>query len=106
MQQHPNEYIRGATLRYLQKVRESELLEPLVPTVRQCLEHRHSFVRKNAVFAVYTIYQDHEHLIPDAPELLDTFLAAVSNLFIYQSKADLAVGIRLYMQAQRICHAL
>ncbi|OWZ37844.1 coatomer beta subunit [Cryptococcus neoformans c45] len=77
--QHPNEYIRGATLRYLQKVRESELLEPLVPTVRQCLEHRHSFVRKNAVFAVYTIYQDHEHLIPDAPELLDTFLAAESD---------------------------
>jgi coatomer subunit beta len=40
-------------------------------------EHRHSFVRKNAVFAVYSIFQDHEHLIPDAPELIDTFLAAV-----------------------------
>ncbi|WWD20258.1 hypothetical protein CI109_104734 [Kwoniella shandongensis] len=77
--QHPNEYIRGATLRFLQKVRESELLEPLVPIVRSCLEHRHSFVRKNAVFAVYTIFQDHEHLIPDAPELLDTFLAAESD---------------------------
>ncbi|KAK4685797.1 coatomer subunit beta, partial [Tremellales sp. Uapishka_1] len=93
--QHPNEYIRGATLRFLQKIRESELLEPLVPTVRSCLvsfsdstsgamltnpkEHRHSFVRKNAVFAVYSIYQDHEHLIPDAPELLDTFLAAESD---------------------------
>jgi vesicle coat complex subunit len=36
-QQHPNEYIRGATLRFLQKIRESELLEPLVPTVRSCL---------------------------------------------------------------------
>lgn len=77
--QHPNEYIRGATLRFVQKVREAELLEPLVPTVRSCLEHRHSFVRKNAVFAVYSIYQDHEHLIPDAPELLDTFLAAESD---------------------------
>ena len=64
-----------------------------MPTVRSCLvcdfkektrdeadvqEHRHSFVRKNAVFAVYSIFQDHEHLIPDAPELIDTFLAAVS----------------------------
>lgn len=58
------------------------------------------------MFAVYTIYQDHEHLIPDAPELLDTFLAAVSNFFTYQSKADLVVGIRLYMQAQRVCHSL
>ncbi len=35
--QHPNEYIRGATLRFLQKIREAELLEPLVPTVRSCL---------------------------------------------------------------------
>jgi coatomer subunit beta len=77
--QHPNEYIRGATLRFLQKVREAELLEPLVPSVRSCLEHRHSFVRKNAVFTVWTIYQDHESLIPDAPELLDTFLAAESD---------------------------
>lgn len=77
--QHPNEYIRGATLRMLQKIKEVELLEPLVPTVRSCLEHRHSFVRKNAVFAVYTIYQAHEHLIPDAPELLETFLAAESD---------------------------
>ncbi|BEI80652.1 hypothetical protein CcaverHIS002_0111810 [Cutaneotrichosporon cavernicola] len=77
--QHPNEYIRGATLRFLQKIREHELLEPLIPTVRSCLEHRHSFVRKNAVFTVYTIYQDHEHLIPDAPELLETFLVAESD---------------------------
>lgn len=37
MQQHPNEYIRGATLRFLQKIREAELLEPLIPTVRSCL---------------------------------------------------------------------
>ncbi|KAG7558210.1 hypothetical protein FFLO_02863 [Filobasidium floriforme] len=78
--QHPNEYIRGATLRFLQKIREAELLEPLIPTVRSCLEHRHSFVRKNAVFATWTIYQDHEHLIPDAPELLETFLAAESDI--------------------------
>lgn len=73
-------------MRFLQKIREAELLEPLIPTVRSCLEHRHSFVRKNAVFAVYTIFQDHEHLIPDAPELLDTFLAAVSHA--YGNRAD------------------
>ncbi|KAG0152330.1 hypothetical protein CROQUDRAFT_649710 [Cronartium quercuum f. sp. fusiforme G11] len=78
--QHPNEYIRGATLRFVQKLREPELLEPLVPTVRTCLEHRHSFVRKNAVFAVYSIYQSFEYLIPDAPELVQTFLAAESDL--------------------------
>jgi len=78
--QHPNEYIRGATLRFVQKLREPELLEPLVPTIRTCLEHRHSFVRKNAVFAVYSIYQAFDYLIPDAPELVQTFLTAESDL--------------------------
>lgn len=99
IQQHPNEYIRGATLRFLQKIREPELLEPLIPTCRACLvsahcprwveaaaddvcaisqEHRHSFVRKNAVMAVFTIYKNFEFLIPDAPELIQTFMAAVS----------------------------
>ncbi|TCD70107.1 coatomer subunit beta [Steccherinum ochraceum] len=78
--QHPNEYIRGSTLRFLQKIsRDQELLEPLIPTCRSCLEHRHSYVRKNAVFAVYNIYREFEHLIPDAPELIETFLAAESD---------------------------
>ena len=36
-QQHPNEYIRGATLRFLQKIKEPELLEPLIATCRSCL---------------------------------------------------------------------
>lgn len=34
---HPNEYIRGQMLRFLCKLREAEILEPLVPTVRACL---------------------------------------------------------------------
>ncbi|KIM19845.1 hypothetical protein M408DRAFT_334243 [Serendipita vermifera MAFF 305830] len=78
--QHPNEYIRGATLRFLQKIKEPELLEPLIPSCRTCLEHRHSYVRKNAVFAIMTIYQSFEHLIPDAAELIQTFLAAESDM--------------------------
>ncbi|SPC64143.1 probable SEC26 - coatomer complex beta chain of secretory pathway vesicles [Ustilago sp. UG-2017b] len=77
--QHPNEYIRGSTLRFLQKVKEPELLEPLIPTIRQCLEHRHSYVRKNAVFCVYSIFQQNENLIVDAPELMETFLAAEAD---------------------------
>ncbi|KDQ15645.1 hypothetical protein BOTBODRAFT_31532 [Botryobasidium botryosum FD-172 SS1] len=78
--QHPNEYIRGSTLRFLQKIKDAELLEPLIPTCRSCLEHRHSYVRKNAVFAIYTIYREFEHLIPDAPELIQTFLVAESDV--------------------------
>ncbi|EWC43996.1 coatomer subunit beta [Drechslerella stenobrocha 248] len=76
---HPNEYIRGATLRFLCKLREPELLEPLLGSCRQCLEHRHAYVRKNAVFAVQSIFQHSEHLIPDAPELILTFLQNESD---------------------------
>lgn len=77
--QHPNEYIRGVTLRFLNKLREPELLEPLVPTCRQCLEHRQAYVRKNAVFAIHSIYSHSDHLIPDAPELIHNFLVAESD---------------------------
>ncbi|ETE67786.1 Coatomer subunit beta, partial [Ophiophagus hannah] len=72
--QHPNEFIRGSTLRFLCKLKEPELLEPLMPAIRACLEHRHSYVRRNAVLAIYTIYRNFEHLIPDAPELIHDFL--------------------------------
>lgn len=72
--QHPNEYVRGNTLRFLCKLREPELIEPLLSSARSCLEHRHAYVRKNAVWAVASIYQHSEFLIPDAPELIQTFL--------------------------------
>uniref|UniRef100_A0A0N5A7T3 Coatomer subunit beta n=1 Tax=Syphacia muris TaxID=451379 RepID=A0A0N5A7T3_9BILA len=72
--QHPNEFIRGSTLRFLCKLREPELLEPLMPAIRSCLEHRHSYVRRNAVLAIFTIYRNFEFLIPDAPELISNFL--------------------------------
>lgn len=28
-----------------------------MPTIRSCLEHRHCYVRRNAVMAIYTIYK-------------------------------------------------
>ena len=67
-------------MRFLQKIaKDAELLEPLIPTCRSCLEHRHSYVRKNAVFALYSIYREFENLIPDAPELMHTFLVAETD---------------------------
>jgi coatomer subunit beta len=72
--QHPNEYIRGNTLRFLTKLHETELLEQLVPSARACLEHRHAYVRKYAIFAIYSIYLVSDHLIPDAPEIINDFL--------------------------------
>jgi coatomer subunit beta len=35
--QHPNEYVCGMTLRFLCKLQEAELLEPLLPSCRACL---------------------------------------------------------------------
>lgn len=61
---HPNEYIRGSACRFLCHMREAELLEPLVPSVRANLEHRHAYVRRNAVLAIYSIYKHFESLIP------------------------------------------
>lgn len=72
--QHPNEFLRGSTLRFLCKLKEPELLEPLMPAIRACLDHRHSYVRRNAVLAIFTIYKNFEFLIPDAPELVANFL--------------------------------
>ncbi|XP_065319778.1 coatomer subunit beta-like isoform X2 [Gordionus sp. m RMFG-2023] len=92
--QHPNEFIRGSTLRFLCKLKEYELLEPLMPSIRACLEHKHSYVRRNAVLAIYTIYRNFEFLIPDAPELIGNFLeieqdaSCKRNAFIMLIHAD------------------
>lgn len=72
--QHANEYIRGNTLRFLCKLREPELIEPLLSSARSCLEHRHAYVRKNAVFAISSIFSHSPSLIPDAAELITAFL--------------------------------
>ncbi|KAI1817889.1 Coatomer, beta subunit [Poronia punctata] len=77
--QHPNEYIRGNTLRFLCKLREPELIEPLLSSARSCLEHRHAYVRKNAVYAVASIHQHSPSLIPDASDLIATFLEGESD---------------------------
>lgn len=78
--QHPNEFLRGSTLRFLCKLKEPELLEPLMPSIRACLEHRHSYVRRNAVLAIFTIYRNFEFLIPDAPELIAKFLEGEQDM--------------------------
>jgi len=77
--QHPNEYIRGNTLRFLCKLREAELIEPLLSSARSCLEHRHAYVRKNAVFAISSIFSHSPSLIPDASELIATFLESETD---------------------------
>ena len=78
---HPNEYVRGSMLRFLCKIKDEEILGPLVPSIKSCLTHRHSYVRKNAALAVFHAHKLHgEHLIPDGPELMAQFIAAETDL--------------------------
>eukprot|EP00906_Rhabdomonas_costata_P026571 RCo037862 len=72
--QHPNEYIRGCTLRFICKLKEEELVEPLTDSIVQNLEHRHSYVRRNAVMAVFSVHTRFPRLIPDAPEIIENYL--------------------------------
>uniref|UniRef100_A0A8D2L6K7 Coatomer subunit beta n=1 Tax=Varanus komodoensis TaxID=61221 RepID=A0A8D2L6K7_VARKO len=97
--QHPNEFIRGSTLRFLCKLKEPELLEPLMPAIRACLEHRHSYVRRNAVLAIYTIYRNFEHLIPDAPELIHDFLVNEKDASCKRN------AFMMLIHADQVCHA-
>ncbi|XP_030973849.1 coatomer subunit beta-2 [Quercus lobata] len=75
--QHPNEYIRGVTLRFLCRLNETEIIEPLIPSVLQNLEHRHPFIRRNAILAVMSIYKlpHGEQLLVDAPEMIEKVLS-------------------------------
>ncbi|GAB4849957.1 hypothetical protein Ancab_029257 [Ancistrocladus abbreviatus] len=75
--QHPNEYIRGVTLRFLCRLNETEIIEPLIPSVLSNLEHRHPFVRRNAILAVMSIYKlpHGEQLLGDAPETIEKLLS-------------------------------
>lgn len=72
--QHPNEYIRGITLRFLCKMKEKDILEPLVSSVVANLTHRVTYVRRSAVLAVHAIYAKFPQLLVDAPELVEKFL--------------------------------
>ncbi|XP_021808668.1 coatomer subunit beta-1-like [Prunus avium] len=76
--QHPNEYIRGVTLRFLCRLNEAEIIEPLIPSILANLEHRHPFVRRNAVLAIMFVYRlpQGETLLDSAPEIIDRFLAS------------------------------
>ena len=80
--QHPNEYIRGVTLRFLSRLYEVELIEPLIPSILSNLEHRHAFVRKNAILAITAIYKlpQGEHLLADAPDMIEKSLNQEQDL--------------------------
>lgn len=80
--QHPNEYIRGVTLRFLCRLQETELIEPLIPSILLNLDHRHPFVRRNAILAIMSIFKlpNGDHLLQDAPELIEKLISGEQDL--------------------------
>jgi coatomer subunit beta len=103
--QHPNEYIRGVTLRFLSRLNEVEIIETLIPSVLANLEHRHPFIRRNAILAVMSIYKlpQGEQLLVDAPDMIEKLLSneqdqsAKRNAFLmlYTCAQDRAVNYLL-----------
>ncbi len=53
---HPNEYIRGRTLRMLMRVMHIGILEPLKPSILENITHTCPYVRRNCVALLYKIY--------------------------------------------------
>ncbi len=91
---HPNEFVRGSALRFLSRIKEKDILEPLVSSLKVNLEHRQSYVRRNAVLAIYNTYRLFEELIPDGPELIREFIdsendvSAKRNSFVMLCNTD------------------
>lgn len=51
-----NEFVRGRTLRLVSKIAVKTVLENLVSAIIKNLQHRHFYVRRNAVMCLYSIY--------------------------------------------------
>ncbi|KAH7865852.1 hypothetical protein Vadar_012053 [Vaccinium darrowii] len=74
--------VRGVTLRFLCRLKETEVIEPLILAVLLNLEHRHPFVRRNAVLAVMSIYKlpQGEQLLDNAPDLIEKLISTEQDL--------------------------
>jgi hypothetical protein len=76
----PNEFVRGCMLRFLAKMTVAEIVEPLIPAIKACLEHRHSYVRKNAALAIAAISARFgSAMLPDGPDLMVALLASEAD---------------------------
>mmetsp|Transcript_19774 Transcript_19774/g.24391 ORF Transcript_19774/g.24391 Transcript_19774/m.24391 type:complete len:972 (+) Transcript_19774:120-3035(+) len=98
---HPNEYVRGSMLRFLCKVKDEEILSPLIPSIKTCLQHSHQYVRKNAALTIFHAHKMFgDNLIPDAPELIQSFLLSEKDvsarrnafLMLFNQDEDMAIG--------------
>lgn len=84
---HPNEWIRGITLRFLTRLGPyPELLESLIGSIRAGLNDPHPYVKKMAIAAIHHLHSTPalEHLVSEAPELLEDLLLNSTTTAIAQ----------------------
>lgn len=78
---HPNEFIRGRTMRLLSRTMYRGILEPLAPTVVENLSHKNAYVRRNAVSCLYVMFLNFQsELVPDVDEHIEKLLQTESDL--------------------------
>lgn len=77
---HPNEYIRGSTLRLLCKIKFVKILEPLIEAIIQNLSHHHAYVRRNAIMCIYSMVRSFgPEILPHAAEEIQRLLLVVGS---------------------------
>lgn len=54
-----------------------------MPSIIANLDHRHSYVRKNAVLTVCCIFESCKDLVEEAPTLVENFLSSVIRLVLF-----------------------
>ncbi len=77
----PNEYVRGRTLRLVSKIGIKSILENLVQAVIENLQHRHFYVRRNAIMCIYAIFASTgTELIEDCVDQIESLLINETDL--------------------------
>ncbi|KAH8583078.1 coatomer beta subunit [Cryptosporidium sp. chipmunk genotype I] len=105
--QHPNEYIRGSTLRLLCNLRFIKLIQPLIESILENLQHRHSYVRRNAVMCIYSIIKTFGvDIIPNAVDevekllLIEGDVSTKRNAFLVLTYCDVERSLRYILSIQ------
>ncbi|KAH8740835.1 hypothetical protein FG386_003074 [Cryptosporidium ryanae] len=105
--QHPNEYIRGSTLRLLCNLRFIKLIQPLIESIIENLKHRHFYVRRNAVMCIYSIIKTFGvEVIPNAVDevekllLIEGDISTKRNAFLVLTYCDVERSLRYILSIQ------
>jgi coatomer subunit beta len=78
---HPNEYIRGRTLKLISRIQYKGILEPLQTALIENITHKHVYVRRNAVVCLYEIFlSSGDDLVSDVDEIMEKMLLSETDL--------------------------